>query len=68
MVTHPIELETVADLWLSGLGRRLGFVWQPDDVDEEEVRRAKILVETRYSGDDWTKNRGRAARRSQEML
>ena len=65
---HPIELENVADLWLSGLSRRLGFAWQADDLDENEVRRAETLVESRYAWDDWTKNRGRAAHRSQETL
>ena len=68
IATHPIELETVADLWLGGLGRRLGFAWQADDLDEKEVRQAETLVESRYARDDWTKNRGPAARRSQETL
>ena len=68
IAAHPIELESMADLWLSGLSRRLGFGWQSDDLDEKEVRQAETLVETRYAGDDWTKNRGRAAHRSQETL
>ena len=58
IVTHPIELENTADLWLGGLGRRLGLVWQSDELDEKEVRQAETLVESRYAGDDWTKNRG----------
>ncbi len=66
--THPIELEDLADLWLGGLSQRLGFAWQADDLDEKEVRRAETLVETRYSWDNWTKNRGRAGHRSQETL
>ena len=45
IANHPIELENVADLWLSGLGRRLGFAWQADDLDEKEIRRAETLVE-----------------------
>ena len=65
---HPIELENLADLWLASLSRRLGFAWQEDDLDEKELRRAETLVESRYSGDNWTKNRGRAALASQESL
>ncbi len=68
IVPHPIELENTANLWLSGLGGRLGFAWQADDLDEDEVRRAENLVESRYARDDWAKNRGPAAHRSQETL
>ncbi|MGA2254851.1 MAG: biotin/lipoate A/B protein ligase family protein [Thermoguttaceae bacterium] len=57
VVTHPIELESVADLWLSGLSGRLGLSWHSDDLDETEVHRAEALVESRYAGQNWTKNR-----------
>ena len=68
IIRHPLEAETVAELWLSGLSRRLGFGWQSEDLDEKAVRRAETLVESRYARNDWTKNRGRTARRSQERL
>jgi len=68
VVPNSIELESVADLWLSRLSSRLGFAWQPDDLDESEVRRAKALAESRYLCKNWTKNRGRGARHSQETL
>ena len=63
-----ILLENIAELWLSNLSRRLGFSWQSDDLDEKELRRAETLVETRYSWDNWTQNRDRAAGHSQESL
>jgi hypothetical protein len=63
---HPIETEGVTELWLGGLSRRLGFVWKFDDLKENEVRQAETLMRTRYAGEDWTKNRGRTADRSQE--
>src|SRR5208337_3410065 len=46
IAVHPIELESVADQWLNGLGRRLGFTWQcdPDGLDEKEVRLVENLV------------------------
>ena len=68
IAAHPIELETAAELWLGGLGRRLGFVWQADDLAETEVCRAETLVKSRYACNDWTKNRGLAAAHSQETL
>jgi lipoate-protein ligase A len=70
IVTLPIgvDMETTADLWFRDLGRRLGFAWQPDDLDQEEVTRATALVESRYACDYWTKNRGLLALRSQESL
>ena len=58
----------MADLWLGGLSRRLGLDWQADDLEETEVRRAEALVESRYAWENWTKNRGRVAGRSQETL
>ena len=54
----PIELENVAQLWLSNLGRQLGLRWQADGLDDAEVRHAETLVKTRYAEDAWTKNRG----------
>ena len=68
LVSHPIELEAATELWLSGLSRRLGLGWQSDDLDEKEVRRTETLVLARYAAYDWTRNRGRAAGRSQETL
>ncbi|MEI8372018.1 MAG: biotin/lipoate A/B protein ligase family protein [Planctomycetota bacterium] len=68
VAAHPIELESLADLWLGGLSRRLDFCWQFDDLDEKEVSRAEILLESRYARDDWTKNRSSVTLRNQEML
>jgi len=68
VITHPIELEMTADLWISGLSRRLGVGWQSDDLDEKEVCQAKSLAESRYAWENWTKNRASLAHRSQERL
>ncbi|MGO9107919.1 MAG: biotin/lipoate A/B protein ligase family protein [Thermoguttaceae bacterium] len=68
LVDHPIELENMADLWLSGLSRRLSLGWQSDDLGEMEVCRAQALAESRYAWENWTKNRSRASQQSQEML
>ncbi len=69
-IAHPIELEfnVAADLWLGSLARRLGFAWQEDSLDKIELRRVEALAESRYSWENWTKNRGRAVRQSQEIL
>jgi lipoate-protein ligase A len=69
-VAHPIEsdLDIAADLWLGSLARRLGFAWQEDGLEKIEVCRVEALAESRYAWENWTKNRGRAARQSQEML
>jgi lipoate-protein ligase A len=61
IVAHPIELQSAADLWLSRLGRRLGFGWQSDDLDERELSQAETLVESRYAREEWIKNRAPAA-------
>jgi lipoate-protein ligase A len=66
--TSGVCLAAVAELWLSGLGRRLGFDWQGDELDEKELCQAEALAKSRYACDDWTKNRGRAAERRQESL
>ena len=58
ITNNPIELENVAQLWLSNLGRQLGLRWQADGLDDAEVRHAETLVKTRYAEDAWTKNRG----------
>ncbi len=68
IVTHPIEMEILAELWLSGLSRRLCFSWQLDDLNEKEVSQAETLVESRYAWDDWTKNRASMAHCGQETL
>jgi len=68
IASHPIELESMADLWLSGLSRRLGFGWQSDELCEKEVRRVETLVESRYAWENWTKNRATVADRGQETL
>ena len=68
VVAHPIELAVAADLWRSGLSRQLGFDWKLNNLDKEEIRGAEILAKSRYAGDDWTRNRGRVARGSQETL
>jgi lipoate-protein ligase A len=69
-IAHPVESGTdaVADLWLGGLGHRLGLTWQGDDLEETEVREAQALVESRYGWENWIKNRGREAGRCQETL
>ena len=61
-VARPRELhiESAADLWLGALQRRLGLVWQADDLDEEELCRVKTLMETRYAWENWTENRALA--------
>jgi len=68
LVAHPLELENATDLWLSGLSGRLGAGWQSDELEETELRRVEALAESRYAWENWTKNRGRAAHQSQEML
>ncbi len=65
---HPIELESLADFWLSGLGRRLEFAWKSDVLQEKELREAEILMETHYAHDAWTRNRGRPTGGGQESL
>jgi lipoate-protein ligase A len=67
-IPSGVNLNTVADLWLGALERQLGLTWQEVDLDENEVRQAETLAKTRYSGEDWTKNRGRPAQRSKETL
>jgi len=68
VVAHPIELESLADLWLGSLSRRMGVAWQEDGLDEKEVSEAKTLLESRYAEEDWTQNRCRGPRRDQESL
>jgi len=68
IVDHPLDLESVADLWLDTVGRRLGIGWEEDELDENEVRLASALVETRYACDDWTEKRGRSAFCGQDSL
>jgi lipoate-protein ligase A len=68
IVNHPLDAEAVADLWLDGLGRRLGILWEEGDLGENEVRQAGALVETRYACDDWTQKRGRSAFCGQDSL
>ena len=69
-IAHPKELslDVAADLWLGSLARRLGFAWQEDGLNKIEVCRVEALAESRYSWENWTKNRGRAVHESQEML
>jgi len=68
IIHDPIELGSLTDLWLSGLSGQLGLAWQPDDLDKTEVRRARALADARYLCEDWTKNRNRGTRDSQERL
>ena len=68
LAAHPTELENVADLWFEALQRRFGFACQAEELAEEEVCRAKTLVETRYSRVNWTKNRAATTPGGQETL
>jgi len=68
LTNHPVDVEDAAALWLGGLTQQLALGWQSDDLDTTEVCRAETLAKTRYSGDDWTKNRGRGSRHGQETL
>jgi lipoate-protein ligase A len=68
IANHPLELENLAEIWLAGLGQRLGLGWHAEELDEKELRRAETLAELRYGCDDWTKNRVRTAVCGQETL
>ena len=56
-----VSIDAVADLWFDALGRRVGLAWHADELDDREIRRAGTLAESRYGGDEWTKNRGRGS-------
>jgi lipoate-protein ligase A len=64
----PMDVVELADRWLAGLQVRLGFTWQADELNEKEITQSQTLVESRYHGKNWTRNRESAARPSQETL
>jgi lipoate-protein ligase A len=68
LATHPLELESVADLWLGRLSGRLALDWQSDDLQQMEVDRVEVLVESRYAWENWTRSRGRRVQQDQESL
>jgi lipoate-protein ligase A len=64
----PLDISSMADLWLSVLSGRLGVGWQADDLDDTELHQVEALAESRYAWENWTKNRDRMVHRSQETL
>jgi len=55
LACRSLALDDLAAIWLDGLARRLGWQWQADELDENEVRQARNLAESRYVGEVWTK-------------
>jgi lipoate-protein ligase A len=59
LAAGPISRESLLELWLNCLARRLAFDWRRGELDENEVALSQALVESRYRSDNWTIYKGR---------
>ena len=55
----PIDVNELAGMWLSRVGKRLKMAMRPNPRTPQEELRVAALVEDRYATADWTERRGR---------